>query len=175
MKMMISILKIVIKVMTIQLTKKKKKIQTNYQNEALCKTWNMCCLSIVVIVLCDGQFSNQNNYLKCHYHRRPYRRTNARRHFTKSWKIITWNVTITDVHADRFQSVIMLSTGHYYRQHHRWTMRIPKSGALNASLTASFCQQNYRQTMKNMEGNTKHWCEIQKLLMDFQNFTDGIN
>jgi hypothetical protein len=29
--------------------------------------------------------------------------------------------------------------------------------------------------MKNMEGNTKHWCEIQKLLMDFQNFTDGIN
>jgi len=37
MKMMISILKIVMKVMIIQLTTKKKKIQTNYQNEALCK------------------------------------------------------------------------------------------------------------------------------------------
>jgi hypothetical protein len=42
----------------------------------------MYCLSTVVIVLCDGQFSNQNNYLKCHYHQRPYRRTNFRRHFT---------------------------------------------------------------------------------------------
>jgi len=37
MKMMISILKIVMKVMTIQLMTKKKKIRTNYQNEALCK------------------------------------------------------------------------------------------------------------------------------------------
>jgi hypothetical protein len=37
MKMMISILKIVMKVMIIQLTTKKKKIQTNYQNEALSK------------------------------------------------------------------------------------------------------------------------------------------
>jgi hypothetical protein len=43
----------------------------------------MYCLSNVVIVLCDGQFSNQNNYLKCHYHWRPYRRTNVRRHFTE--------------------------------------------------------------------------------------------
>jgi hypothetical protein len=150
---------------------KKKKIQTSYQNEALCKTWNMCCLSIVVIALCNRQFSNQNNYLKCHYHRQ----TNVRRHFTESWKIITWNATITDVHADRFQSIGMLSTGHYYRQHHQRTLRIPKSGALNASLTTSFYRQNYRQAMKNMEGNTKHWCEIQKLLTDFQNFTDKIN
>jgi len=113
MKMMISILKIVMKVMTIQLTTKKKKIWTNYQNKALCKKHFhviyimddifcnmkylfykfMYCLSTVVIVLCDGQF---NNYLKCHYHRHPYRRTNVRRHFTESWKIITWNVTITD-------------------------------------------------------------------------------
>ena len=40
MKKMISILKIAMKVMTIQLMKKKKKkkILTNYQNEALCKT-----------------------------------------------------------------------------------------------------------------------------------------
>jgi hypothetical protein len=65
----------------------------------------------------------------------------------------------------------MLSAGHYYRQHHRQTVRIPKSGALNASLTASFC----RRTAKNMEGNTKRWCEIQKLPTDFRNFTDGIN
>ena len=42
MKMMISILKIVMKVMTIQLTMKKKKILTNYQNEALCKTFFLC-------------------------------------------------------------------------------------------------------------------------------------
>ena len=127
----------------------------------------MYCLSTVVIVLCDGQFSNQNNYLKCHYHRR----TNVHRYFTESWKIITWNATITDFHTDKFQSVGMLSAGHYYRQHHRQTVRIPKSGALNASLTASFC----RRTAKNMEGNTKCWCEIQKLPTDFRNFTDGIN
>jgi len=38
-KMMISILKIAMKVMTIQLKMKKKKILTNYQNEALCKTF----------------------------------------------------------------------------------------------------------------------------------------
>jgi hypothetical protein len=77
MKMMISILKIAMKVMTIQLTMKKKKILTNYLNEALCKTFFfhviyimddifcnmkylfykfMYCLSTVVIVLCDGQF-----------------------------------------------------------------------------------------------------------------------
>ena len=37
-KWMIFILKIVMKVMTIQLMTKKKKILTNYQNEALCKT-----------------------------------------------------------------------------------------------------------------------------------------
>jgi len=38
MKKMIFILKIATKVMTIQLMMKKKKIMTNYQNEALCKT-----------------------------------------------------------------------------------------------------------------------------------------
>jgi hypothetical protein len=113
----------------------------------------------------------KNNCLKCHYHRRLYRRTNFRRHFTESWKIINWNVTITDIHTDGFQTVGMLSVGHYYRQHHRRTVWIPKSGALNASLTVSFC----RRTAKNMEGNTKHWCEIQKLPTDFQNFTNGIN
>jgi len=42
MKTMISILKIVMKVMTIQLTTKKKIILTNYQNEALCKTFFSC-------------------------------------------------------------------------------------------------------------------------------------
>jgi hypothetical protein len=42
MKMMISILKIVMKVMTIQLTMKKKKIRTNYRNEALCKFFFSC-------------------------------------------------------------------------------------------------------------------------------------
>jgi hypothetical protein len=42
MKTMISILKIAMKVMTIQLTMKKKKILTNYQNEALCKTFFSC-------------------------------------------------------------------------------------------------------------------------------------
>jgi hypothetical protein len=42
MKMMISIFKIVMKVMTIQLMTKKKKIQTNYQNETLCKTFFSC-------------------------------------------------------------------------------------------------------------------------------------
>ena len=119
MKMM-TILKIAMKVMTIQLMTKKKKIRTNYQNEALCKFFFhiiyiiddifcnmkylfykfMYCLSTIVIVLCDRQFSNQNNYLKCHYHRRPYRRTNFCRHFTKSWKIITWNATIIDIHTD---------------------------------------------------------------------------
>jgi hypothetical protein len=40
----------------------------------------MYCLSTVVIVLCDEQFSNQNNYLKCHYHRRPSRRNSGRRY-----------------------------------------------------------------------------------------------
>ena len=40
----------------------------------------MYCLSIVVIVLCYGQFSNQNNYLKCHYHRRPYQRIPGRQY-----------------------------------------------------------------------------------------------
>jgi len=44
----------------------------------------MYCLSTIVIVLCDGRFSNQNNYLKCHYHRRPYRQTNFHRNFTES-------------------------------------------------------------------------------------------
>jgi hypothetical protein len=39
MKMMISILKIAMKVMTIALMMKKKKILTNFQNEALCKTF----------------------------------------------------------------------------------------------------------------------------------------
>jgi hypothetical protein len=43
-KMMISILKIAMKVMTIQLMTKKKKILTNYQNEALCKTLFSCNL-----------------------------------------------------------------------------------------------------------------------------------
>jgi len=41
MKMM-TILKIAVKVMTIQLMTKKKKILTNYQNEALCKTLFSC-------------------------------------------------------------------------------------------------------------------------------------
>jgi hypothetical protein len=52
-------------------------------------------------------FSNpgQNNYLKCHYHRCPYRQTNVRRHFIESWKIITWNATITDVHTDGQTSI----------------------------------------------------------------------
>ena len=64
------------KVMTIQLMMKKKKIMTNYQNEACVKCFFhviyimddifcntkylfhkfMYCLSIVVIVLCDEQF-----------------------------------------------------------------------------------------------------------------------
>jgi hypothetical protein len=38
MKKMIFTLKIAMKVMKIQLMTKKKKILTNYQNEALCKT-----------------------------------------------------------------------------------------------------------------------------------------
>jgi hypothetical protein len=42
MKIMISILKIAMKVMTIQLMTKKKKILINYQNEALCKTFFSC-------------------------------------------------------------------------------------------------------------------------------------
>jgi hypothetical protein len=41
-KMIIFILKIVMKVITIQLTTKKKKIRTNYQNEALYKTLFSC-------------------------------------------------------------------------------------------------------------------------------------
>ena len=41
-EVMISILKITMKVMTIQLTTTKKKILTNYQNEALCKTFFSC-------------------------------------------------------------------------------------------------------------------------------------
>jgi hypothetical protein len=117
----------------------------------------------------------KNNCLKCHYHRRLYRRKNICRNFIESWKIITWNATIIDVHTDGFQSVGMLSVGHYYRQHHRQTVRIPNSGALNASLTASFCRRNYRRTAKIMEGNTKRWCKIQKLPTNFQNFTNGIN
>jgi hypothetical protein len=68
----------------------------------------------------------------------------------------------------------MLSASHYYRQHHWRTVWIPKSSALNASLTASFCRWNYWRTAKNIEGNTKRWCEIQKLPTNFQNFTDGI-
>jgi len=44
MKMMISILKIAMKMMTIQLMTKKKKILTNYQNETLCKTLFSCNL-----------------------------------------------------------------------------------------------------------------------------------
>jgi len=52
MKMMTSILKIAMKVMTIQLTKKKKKILTNYQNEALCKTF------FHVIYIIDDIFCN---------------------------------------------------------------------------------------------------------------------
>jgi hypothetical protein len=43
-KKMISILKIVMKVMTIQLMTKKKKILTNYQNKALCKALFSCNL-----------------------------------------------------------------------------------------------------------------------------------
>jgi len=39
MKMMISKLKIAMKVMTIQSTTKKKFFLTNYQNKALCKTF----------------------------------------------------------------------------------------------------------------------------------------
>jgi len=125
MKMMISILKVVMKVMTIQLTMMMKKIRTNYQNKALCKIFFhviyimddifcnmkylfykfMYCLSTVIIVLCDGQFSNKNNYLKCHHHRRRYRQTNFHRHFTKSWKIITSNATITDIDTDGQTSV----------------------------------------------------------------------
>jgi hypothetical protein len=41
-KTMISILKIAMKVMIIQLTTKKKKTLTNYQNVALCKTFFSC-------------------------------------------------------------------------------------------------------------------------------------
>jgi hypothetical protein len=41
-EVIISILKITMKVMTIQLTTTKKKILTNYQNEALCKTFFSC-------------------------------------------------------------------------------------------------------------------------------------
>jgi len=63
------------KVMTIQLTMMKKKILTNYQNEAMCKIFfhviyimddifckqniyfiSLYSLSTVVIILCAGQF-----------------------------------------------------------------------------------------------------------------------
>jgi hypothetical protein len=95
----------------------------------------------------------KNNYWKCHNHRQTFRRPELRRHFTESWKIITGNATITDECSDGFQSIGMLSAGQYYRPNHRRTVWIPKGSALNASLTASFCQRNYRRTAKNIEGN----------------------
>jgi len=80
-------------------------------------------------------------------------RTTVHRHITESWKNITGNATITDDVADGFQSVGMLSVGQNYRQNHWRTVRIPKGRALNASLTASICWQNYWLPAKNMEGN----------------------
>jgi len=65
----------------------------------------------------------------------------------------TANATIIDEFADGFQSIGMLSVGQYYRQIHRWTVRISKGSALNASLTVSRYRRNYRRTTKNMEGN----------------------
>jgi len=95
----------------------------------------------------------KNNYWKCHNHRRTFRRPTIRLHFTKSCKIITGNAIITNECADGFKFVDMLSAGQFYRQNHRRTVRIPKDGALTASLTVSGCQRNYRWTTKNMEGN----------------------
>ena len=72
----------------------------------------------------------ENNYLKCHNHRRPCRRIYSRRHFTESSKIITWNATITDVYTDNYKSVGKLSAGQVYRQKYWRTARIPKDCAL---------------------------------------------
>jgi hypothetical protein len=104
MKKMISILKIGMKVMTIQLMTKKKKILTNYQNEARVKLFFSCNLDYGWYILkhqifitwnnylkCHNYesitwnnyrswmiyFVTRNNYLKCHIHRRPYRRTKS--------------------------------------------------------------------------------------------------
>ena len=108
--------------MTIQLTTKKKKIITNYQNETLCKTFFSCNIYYVLFKQCCYCFvrctvyhlsvckkvnRQYKHHLSCtmHYHRRPYRRTHVRRYFTKSWKIFTGNATITDDFADGLPSV----------------------------------------------------------------------
>jgi hypothetical protein len=90
----------------------------------------------------------KNIYWKCHNHRWLCRRTTIRQHFTESWKNITGNATITDDVADGFQSFGMLSVGQNYQQNNRRTVRIPKGGALNASLTTSICRQNYRRILE---------------------------
>ena len=68
--------------------------------------------TFVPTVICPSTFHREfeNNYLKCHNHRRLYRQNNVRRHFTESSKIITWNATITDVYTDGYKSIGKLPT-----------------------------------------------------------------
>jgi len=75
-------------------------------------TWNATITDVNTKGLSPSAFHKEfeNNYLKCHNHRRLYR---------------------------RIKSVGKFSAGEVHRQHYWQTARIPKGCALNASLTAS--------------------------------------
>jgi len=57
----------------------------------------------------------------------------------------------------------MLSAGQYYRHNHRRTVRIPKGGALNASLTALGAD-------KITDGPRKIWRVIKNIGAKFKNY-----
>jgi len=99
----------------------------------------------------------KNNYLKCHCHRRPYQRTNFRRHFTKSWKIITWNATIANVHTDgqrpsAFHRELKNNylKCHYHRHPYRWIpgRQYVVSGSLLPTTSPTDCANSKERCIK---------------------------
>ena len=106
MKMMISILKIVMKVMTIQLTTKKKKIMTNYQNEAMCKTF-FHVIYIMDDIFCNTKYLFYKFVLFKHY----------------CYCFVRWIVYHLSVcrKVNRQYKHQLSCTMHYHQRPYRWT------------------------------------------------------
>jgi hypothetical protein len=129
--------------MTIQLTTKKKKILTNYHNEATCKAffscniyyewyfvtqniyfisvncsycfvwWTVCKLSVCRMV---NRQHKHNISWTMHYHRCQYRQIIVCRHYTESF---TGNAIITDEFADGLSMSAFHKELHYKCHNHR--------------------------------------------------------
>jgi hypothetical protein len=124
MKKMIFILKIAMKVMTIQLMTKNKKILTNYQNDALCITFFSCNLDYGWYILKHKIFITWNNYLKCH-----------------NYEIITWN--------NYWSWMIYFVKWNNYLKCHHITDGFKSVGTLTATPTALSLSALHREFENN--------------------------